>query len=201
MPGAGRARRRIPWIEAARVIGHGAVPDRGARGTVGRRWVVQVPDHAGTAPCRRRGVFPGDDPRPRIAVKASRGRCTPDALAYPAAHIRAAARSTSAPHRTAPHRTAPRLASPRLASPHLTSPRRTASHRCLRRGPRLATPACHDRRQSSLRFATPCSIAPSCWSSCPQRTSPSTRAPGASVSLPRVVITVPPPVSPTVPHT
>ncbi len=55
--------------------------------------------------------------------------------------------------------------------------------------------------QSSHRFAVPFSIAPSYRSSHPLRTSPSTRAPGASVSLPRVVMTAPPPVSPTVPQT
>ncbi len=55
--------------------------------------------------------------------------------------------------------------------------------------------------QSSHRFATPRSTAPSCTSSRPLRTSPSTRALGASVSLPRVVMTAPPPLSPTVPHT
>jgi hypothetical protein len=56
-------------------------------------------------------------------------------------------------------------------------------------------------RQSSQCFAAPFNTQPSYRSSHPLRTSPSTRAPGASVSLPRVVITAPPPASPTVPQT
>jgi len=57
------------------------------------------------------------------------------------------------------------------------------------------------RAQSSHAFAVPLSSAPSYKSSHALRTSPSTRAPGASVSLPRVVMTAPPPASPTVPQT
>ena len=59
----------------------------------------------------------------------------------------------------------------------------------------------HDRIQSSHLLAAPFNTAPSYTSRYALRTSPSTRAPGASVSLPRVVMTAPPPLSPTVPQT
>lgn len=111
---------------------------------------------------------------------------------------RASPRVGAAPRRDAPSANA----STQIRMPRPLRPR--AASRRIRHGSgrHLQTLVARvDGLQSSHRLAAPFNTAPSYTSSQPLRTSPSTRAPGASVSLPRVVITAPPPLSPTVPQT
>ena len=98
------------------------------------------------------------------------------------------ARARDSTSKIAPHRSAR----------HASHQRSASSTRSVTAPPQIDAPPA---LQSSHRFAAPFNTAPSNTSSQPLRTSPSTRAPGASVSLPRVVITAPPPLSPTVPQT